>query len=124
MIPFVKNQKMTRLDWEGKETAYVNRMVCKDTIECLCGLLKLHNLGGFIEYNNPKELIIFMNSMTMIGKVIERCDFLTPDNVNIVCADSNSNNKNALSAISRKLKGGRSGERFEIGKVPLKNEKN
>ena len=124
MIPFVKNQKMTRLDWEGKETAYVNRMICKDTIECLCGLLKLHNLGGFIEYNNPKELIIFMNSMTMIGKVIERCDFLTPDNVNIVCADSNSNNKNALSAISRKLKGERSGMRFEIGKVPLRHEKN
>ena len=124
MIPFVKNQKMTRLDWEGKETAYVDRMVCKDTIECLCGLLNLHNLGGFVEYWKPKELIIFMNSMSMIGKVIERCNFLTPDNVNIICADSNSNNKNALSAISRKLKGERSGMRFEIGKVPLRHEKN
>jgi hypothetical protein len=124
MIPFVKDQKITRLDWECKEKAYVDRMVCNDTIECLCGLLKLHNLGGFIEYNNPKELIIFMNSMSMIGKVIERCDFLTPDNVNIVCADSNGNNKNALSALSRKLKGERSGEKFEIGKVPLKDEKN
>ena len=124
MIPFVKNQKITRLDWEGKEMAYVDRMVCNDTIECLCGLLTLHNLGGFIEYSNPKELIIFMNSMSMIGKVIERCDFLTPDNVNIICADSNTNNKNALSAVSRKLKGERSGERFEIGKVPLKHETN
>lgn len=124
MIPFVKNQKITRLDWEGKEMAYVDRMVCNDTIECLCGLLKLHNLGGFVEYSNPKELIIFMNSMSMIGKVIERCDFLTPDNVNIICADSNTNNKNALSAISRKLKGERSGERFEVGRVPLKHEQN
>jgi hypothetical protein len=124
MIPFVKNQKITRLDWEGKEMAYVDRMVCNDTIECLCGLLKLHNLGGFVEYSNPKELIIFMNSMSMIGKVIERCDFLTPDNVNIICADSNTNNKNALSAISRKLKGERSGERFEVGKVPLRHETN
>ena len=124
MIPFVKDQKITRLDWEGKETAYVNRMVCEDTMECLCGLLKLHNLGGFIEYEKPKELIIFINSMAMIGKVIERCDFLTPDNANIVCADSNSNNKNALSALSRKLKGERSGEKFEVGKVPLRHEKN
>ena len=124
MIPFVKKQKITRLDWEGKEKAYVDRMVCNDTIEYLCGLLTLHNLGGFIEYSNPKELIIFMNSMSMIGKVIERCDFLTPDNVNIICADSNTNNKNALSAVSRKLKGERSGERFEIGKVPLKHETN
>ena len=124
MIPFVKNQKITRLDWEGKEMAYVDRMVCNDTIECLCGLLKLHNLGGFVEYSNPKELIIFMNSMSMIGKVIERCDFLTPDNVNIICADSNTNNKNVLSAISRKLKGKRSGERFEVGRVPLKHEQN
>lgn len=124
MIPFVKDQKITKLDWEGKETAYVDRMGCNDTIECFCGVLKLHNLGGIVEYNNPKELIIFMNSMSMICKVIERCDFLTPDNVNIVCADSNSKNKNALSTLSHKLKGERSGVKFEIGKVPLKHEKN
>lgn len=124
MIPFVKDQKITKLDWEGKVKAYVDRMVCSDTIDCLCGLLKLHNLGGFLEYNNPKEMIIFMNSMSLIGKVIEKCDFLTQDNVNIVCADSNTNNKNALSALSRKLKGERSGKKFEVGRVPLKHEKN
>ena len=59
------------------------------------------------------ELVLYVNSVNHIISIIKKCN-LTPDQVNILCSDTDEN-KNR---ISKKL-----GKEFTIGSVPLKGEK-
>lgn len=70
--------------------------------------------GNVKEVIESKEAVFYVNSVKNIIGIINKCG-LTPDQVNILCADT-ENNK---SKIKNKL-----GKDFSIGKVPLKNEPN
>ena len=59
------------------------------------------------------ELVLYVNSVNHIISIIKKCN-LTPDQVNILCSDTDEN-KNR---ISKKL-----GKEYVIGSVPLKGEK-
>ena len=59
------------------------------------------------------EAVFYVNSVNHIISIIKKCG-LTPEQCNILCADTEDNRKK----IKRKL-----GKMFEIGKVPLKYEK-
>ena len=68
--------------------------------------------------NHPVEVIndeavLYVNSVNHIISIIKKCG-LTPEKVNILCADTEDNKKK----IKRKL-----GKDFSIGTVPLKGEK-
>lgn len=70
--------------------------------------------GNVKEVIESKEAVFYVNSVKNIIGIINKCG-LTPDQVNILCADT-ENNK---AKIKNKL-----GKDFSIGKVPLKNEPN
>ena len=59
------------------------------------------------------EAVFYVNSVNHIISIIKKSN-LTPDQVNILCADTEENKRK----IKRKL-----GKRFTIGSVPLKGEK-
>ena len=67
---------------------------------------------------NPTEIVsdeavFYVNSVNHIISIIKKCE-LTPEQVNILCADTEENKKK----IKRKL-----GKKFDIGSVPLEGEK-
>ena len=59
------------------------------------------------------EAVLYVNSVNHITSIIKKCG-LTPEQVNILCADTEENKKK----IKKKL-----GKKFDIGSVPLKGEK-
>ena len=59
-----------------------------------------------------REAVIYVNSVNHIISIIKKCS-LTPDQVNILCSDTEENRKK----IRRKL-----GKEYDIGSVPLENE--
>ena len=59
------------------------------------------------------EAVLYVNSVNHITSIIKKCG-LTPEQVNILCADTEENKKK----IKKKL-----GKKFDIGSVPLKSEK-
>ena len=70
------------------------------------------------ENGNPKvifsdEIIFYVNSVNHIISIIKN-NGLTPEQVNIICADNDDNRKK----IQKKL-----GKKFDIGSIPLKGEK-
>ena len=62
---------------------------------------------GTVKYS--KELVIFVNSIKSICDIIKKCN-LTPEEINIVCADTSRNIK-ALKKV-----------RQQIGKIPTQNQ--
>ena len=58
------------------------------------------------------EAVLYVNSVNHIISIIKKCD-LTPEQVNILCADTEDNKRK----IQRKL-----GKSFTIGKVPKRDE--
>lgn len=69
-------------------------------------------VGDKIEEVESKEAVIFVNSVNNIISIVKQAKLL-PDEVNILCAKTEENKKK----IKRKL-----GKKFEIGKIPLRNE--
>ena len=72
----------------------------------------IKNSKGDIEKYYSKEAVIYMNSVNNILNVIKGCN-LSPEQVNILCADTPENQ----SRIKRKL-----GKFFSVGRVPLKGQ--
>ena len=61
-----------------------------------------------------KEVVFFVNSVYNIQNIIKKCD-LKPEEVNIICADTDKNKK----LLADKL-----GKKFNIGQIPIKGEPN
>lgn len=68
---------------------------------------------GTIDRIESKEAVFYVNSVKNITGIINRCG-LTPDQVNILCANTDDNRKKV-----KKL-----GKGFDIGTVPIKGEPN
>ena len=67
---------------------------------------------GQLKTIESREAMIYVNSVANIISIIDKTG-LEPEEVNILCANTNGN----ASKIQKKL-----GKRYKIGKVPLKNE--
>ena len=63
---------------------------------------------------DSNEAVLYVNSVNHILNIIKKME-LTPDQVNILCADTEDNHKK----IRAKL-----GKKFDIGEIPLKGEPN
>ena len=74
-------------------------------------IIRIKNFVPEIVYSD--ELIFYVNSINHIISII-RNNKLTPEEVNIICADNDENRKK----IQKKL-----GKKFDIGSIPLKGEK-
>ena len=61
-----------------------------------------------------KEAVLYVNSVNLILNIIKRNN-LQPDQVNILCADTEDNRKRIQSKL---------GKKFDIGEIPLKGEPN
>lgn len=122
-LPFYK------LDWS--KTGVVENIIiqrkfasslfkeCKKIIEkYLKGDFPIAVVDGNVIFS--KEAVFYFNSIADIIKVVKKLE-LTPDQVNIICADS-PDNKAKLSKMSREM--GHKNPKFVIGKVPLITEPN
>ena len=128
-----KNLPFYQIDWS--ETGYVENIVLqrKQTKslsgEC-CDIIEKYQKGKFpMTLTEDKRLVIsneavfYFNSMADIMRVIKKMN-LSPDDVNIICADTKEN-RTKLGKLSNDLGyKDRKGKRFTVGKVPLKTEKN
>ena len=121
------------LDWNN--TLVVEKIVIKrkftKSLSGECGRIIKSYLGGkfevAIDKNNnlvvSKEAVLYFNSISDIIRIIKKNN-LTPSQVNIICANTQEN-KNKLSKLSKDLETDKScGEKFEIGRIPLKGEPN
>lgn len=127
-----KNLPFYELDWS--ETGVVEQLILKRkfttslTKECSkiiqSYLSKKYEM--IVKSDNSiafsKEAVFYFNSIGDIIKIIKK-NGITPDQVNIICADT-KDNKNKLSRLSTEL-GYRKGQnKFIRGKIPLKGEPN
>ena len=70
--------------------------------------------GNLVRMVTSKEAVFYVNSVKNILGMIKACN-LTPDQVNILCADCEENRKKIRSSL---------GKEYSVGKVPLKGESN
>ena len=127
MIDFFKNMNFYKLDWE---TNAPGRIVKPDLevkysasfSQVLKNLIRSYRLGKFpkkcvvredniVEECVSKEAVIYLNSVHLIIQTISS-NKLSPDEVNILCANTEENQKK----IDSKIPG------HTIGRVPLRNE--
>ena len=128
-----KDLSYHELDWST--TSVVEKIVLKRkfttnlTGECT-KIIQSYLEGKFeviLGKNNnlvvSKEAVFYLNSIGDITKIIKK-NKLLPSQVNIICANTQEN-KNKLSKLSKELETEIDyGERFTIGKIPLKGEVN
>ena len=127
-IDIFKDLPYYELDWVSEDPLRVKkpRLLVRSSDSAITTAKKVVEsyISGSYEYKlirdsngNPKkyystEAVIYMNSVNNILTVIKGMN-LTPDQVNILCADTPENQ----SRVKRKL-----GSKFIIGKVPLKGQ--
>ena len=126
-VDIFKDLPYYELDWESDDPMRVKRpkLTVRSSKAATTTAKEIINsyLSGEFDYkfiNTPegqkkffsKEAVIYMNSVNNILNVIKACN-LSPEQVNILCADTPENQ----SRVRRKL-----GRKFSIGKIPLKGQ--
>ena len=99
--------RLRKIDILFKKVSLISREVDKILNNYLSGSFPSKYIDGI--FYESKEVVFYMNSVRMIKNTIKRNN-LTPDQVNIICADTPKNKKD-LEAIGH-----------SIGKAPLKGE--
>ena len=130
-----KNLSYYELDWG--ETGVVEKIIIKrkftKSLSGECEKVIQGYLSGKFEVAFAKdkslvvskEAVFYFNSISDIIRIINKSNLL-PSQVNIICADTKEN-KAKLSKLTNDLSKKNinlAGERFEIGKIPLKGETN
>ena len=128
MLDDFKDLPYFELDWYTKDHSRVIRPSLKPLTMKSVGTKAEEIINTYLQRNFERlvvirnsipvevvsdEAVFYVNSVNHIISIIKKCG-LTPDQVNILCADTDDNKRR----IKRKL-----GKKFEIGKVPLKGEK-
>ena len=124
-LDYFKNIPFFELDWSSKDPSRtikpelkVRKM--KSLTTEVKRIIQEYLDGKFAVLSNPvtgqlvqsKEAVFYLNSVNDIFRIIKSVG-LTPDQVNILCADTPQNQ----SKMKKKL-----GKKFTIGRVPLKGE--
>lgn len=128
MLEEFKNLPYYELDWEALEpgrvsrpTLYVKNLVSvytevkpiiKSYLEGKFEHRYVKQEGGEVEKIESKEAVFYVNSVNNITSIVKRAG-LTPEQVNILVANTSDNVKKIHRSLGRK---------FDIGTVPLRNE--
>ena len=116
-IDFFKDKTYFQLNWADKEKVFIRRIKTANPIGGAITVINNYKRGLYptLEDDNKiesKEAVIFLNSVTDIVNIIKHTN-LQPEEVNIIVADNNDNQK-----LIKKL-----GEDYSTGRIPLKGEK-
>lgn len=109
-----KDVPYTELIWGDRvEKIEVERIVSAKPINNAIEIVRNYQNGNFPEDRDAvsKECVIFLNSVTNIANIVRQTE-LSPEDVNIIAADSEENRK-----LVRQI-----GKGFDIGTIPLEGE--
>lgn len=109
-----KDVPYTELIWGDRvEKIEVERIVSAKPINNAIEIVRNYQNGNFPEDRDAvsKECVIFLNSVTNIANIVRQTE-LSPEDVNIIVADSEENRK-----LVRQI-----GKGFDIGTIPLEGE--
>lgn len=109
-----KDAPYTELIWGDRvEKIEVERIVSAKPINNAIEIVRNYQNGNFPEDRDAvsKECVIFLNSVTNIANIVRQTE-LSPEDVNIIVADSEENRK-----LVRQI-----GKGFDIGTIPLEGE--
>ena len=117
-ISFFKDKIYYQLNWADKEKVVIKRIKTTNPIGGAVSVVEKYQRGFYPTIEDEsgnkvvsKEAVIFLNSVTDIVNIIHKTG-LKPEEVNIIVADNNENQK-----LIKKL-----GEDYTTGKIPLKGE--
>ena len=131
MLPEFKDMRYFRFDWQKEDPGRIIKPDLKMRSlngTCLSWVIKSivdkYRSGRFVSAINPltgapvysKEAVFYLNSVNKILRVIKSCG-LRPDEVNILCSDTPENRQTIAKDTKLKVLG-----KFDIGRVPLRNE--
>lgn len=109
-----KDAPYTELIWGDRvEKIEVERIVSAKPINNAIEIVRNYQNGNFPEDRDAvsKECVIFLNSVTNIANIVRQTE-LSPEDVNIIVADTEENRK-----LVRQI-----GKGFDIGTIPLEGE--
>lgn len=131
MLDEFKNMTYYRFDWHTKDP---RRIITPDlklrslngssTVGMIKRIVDKYREGDLVGSINPvtnaqvysREAVFYLNSVNKIISAIKKCR-LRPEEVNILCSDTPENRQTIMRDPKLRALG-----KFEIGKVPLKNE--
>ena len=132
MLPEFKDLPYYELDWETKNPGRVLRpdlkvKVIKSVVSQAVEIINTYKSGNFesaMDFASDgsiieifsKEAVLYVNSVKNIVSIIKKSG-LSPDQVNILCADTKVNRDKIKTLNDKEL-----GYKFDIGKVPLKGD--
>lgn len=105
--------------WEDARKVRIRRLSCNRPVDAAIRIVReyMNGVFPFIVKDgvrvNAKEAVIFLNSVENIVNIVRQSG-LSPEQVNIICADTAKNRD-----IIKEL-----GDGFELGRVPLRDERN
>lgn len=124
-IPELNGLPRTKLVWQNTQTINVHRLFHSKPVNALLEVIRMWESDEVPTYIyddgrevKAEELIIYLNSVTKILNIVREAK-LMPEQVNLVIADSSSNQK-----MVKDLGEEMGGVKYEIGGFPLKNEPN
>ena len=131
MLPEFKDMRYFRFDWQKEDPGRIIKPDLRMRSlngTCVSRVIKnvvdKYRSGRFVSAINPvtgvpvysREAVFYLNSVNKILRAIKMCG-LRPDEVNILCSDTPENRQTIAKDTKLKVLG-----KFDIGRVPLKNE--
>jgi hypothetical protein len=96
----------------SKSVGYTTKIIAQSYLDGRFDTKFIKCEDGSIKSIESKEAVFYLNSVNNILSIIKSLK-LTPDQVNILCADTPENQKRVKTKLGRK---------FSIGKIPLKGD--
>ena len=131
MLPEFKDMRYFRFDWQKEDPGRIIKPDLKirslsgtSSISVIKDIVGRYKSGHFVSSVNPitgasvhsREAVFYLNSVNKILRAIQKCG-LRPDEVNILCSDTPENRRTIAKDTKLKALG-----KFDIGRVPLRNE--
>lgn len=117
-IDFFKDKIYYQLNWADKEKVYIRRIKTANPIGGAISVIRNYKQGFFPTFVDEAgnkvestEAVIFLNSVTDIVNIIKKTE-LQPEEVNIIVADNNENQK-----LIKQI-----GAAYSTGSIPLRNQ--
>lgn len=117
-IDFFKDKTYYQLNWADKEKVFIRRIKTTNPVGGAISVIRNYKKGFFPTFEDEagnivesKEAVIFLNSVTDIANIIKQTE-LQPEEVNIIVADNNENQK-----LIKQI-----GVAYKSGYIPLRGE--
>ena len=131
MLPEFRDMRFFKFDWHTLDPGRVVKPDLKmrslngtSSTTVIKSIVEKYRSGRFVSSVNPvtgtpvysKEAVFYLNSVNKILRAIKKCG-LRPAEVNILCSDTPENRQTIAKDTKLKALG-----KFDIGRVPLRNE--